>query len=262
MQLFSIKTPLIQIGENLVGIILQSMGKQNLQLQDGDILAISSKILSYAEERVVKLGEMPSSEASRKLAKKYSLEPEFVELVLKEAEEVYGGVDRALLTLKDSLLLPNAGIDHKNVPKNHVILLPSNPQKAAEKVRRKIRFQTGKRVGVLIVDSHTIPLRMGTAGIALGVAGFNAVDDCRGKLDLFGKPLLITQRAVADSLASAANLLMGETGEQTPAVIIRGAPVTLTEGAAVGETHINPKECLYFKNFKPKRYYKRRRRRP
>ncbi|WP_309492956.1 coenzyme F420-0:L-glutamate ligase [Candidatus Hecatella orcuttiae] len=261
MQLFSVKTPLIRPKDNLVDILLRSVKKQGLKLQEGDILAISSKVLSYAEGRVIRIDEKPASKAARKLAEKYSLEPGFVELVMGEAEEVYGGVYRALLTLKDSLLLPNAGIDHKNAPRGHVVLLPSNPQRAAERIRGELFLRTGKKVGVLIVDSHTLPLRLGITGIALGVAGFNAVEDCRGKLDLYGKPLLITRTAVADSLASAANLLMGETGERTPAVIIRGAPVTLREKANVRETHISPKECLYFKSFKLKQYYKKRSRR-
>jgi len=245
MQAIAIKTPLIKKGDNLVGIILQKLDEENLRLQNSDILAISSKVLSSAEGNVVELGKITPSLKAKQLSKKYILEPEFVELVLKEAEKIYGGVEKAILTLKDNILTVNAGIDQKNVPKGYVSLWPSNLQDKAEKIRKEIRRRTGKNVGVLIVDSIVAPLRMGTRGLALAAVGFEPVKDCRGRKDLFHKPLLITRHAVADDLASVAHLLMGEADEKSPIILIRDAPVHYVEKVKPEDMKISPKECVF-----------------
>jgi len=121
--------------------------------------------------------------------------------------------------------MANAGADQSNVGIGKVILLPQNCKISAEKIHKRILDQLNKYVGIIIADSRTMPLRLGTVGGALATYGFKSIIDERGKNDLFGRPMHITTRAIADQLATAAELLMGETTEQTPFVIIRGYPI-------------------------------------
>lgn len=250
MHLHAAQTMIIRAGDDVVEKILASLKEQKLQLEDNDILAITSKIVAVAEDRIAKLDDIKPSDEARKLAKQYSLQPEFAELVLREADKIYGGVKKAILTLKDNVLAANAGIDNKNAPQEYVVLWPSNPKKWAEYVREEIKRRTGVKIAVLIVDSGLVPLRKGTVGLALAVAGFKPVKDCRGEKDIYGKPLIITQHAIADDLASAAHLLMGEAAEKTPVVLIRDARVAFDDGVYDSEEMMMPfKECIFMNTF-------------
>lgn len=246
MRLYAVKTKLVNVGDNLVDVILEALKEQNLQLENNDILVLTSKIVAYAEGRLVKLSEVRPSEKAKELAKTFSLHPEFAELILHEAEKVYGGVERAVLTLKNGVLTANAGIDNKNAPVGYVVLWPQNAKEVAKRVREEIKRKTGKAVAVLIIDSSLSPLRKGTVGVALAVAGFKPVEDFRGRKDLYGKKLVITQHAVADNLASAAHLLMGEAAEKTPIVLVKDAPVGFDDGLyGVEEMAMPPSECIF-----------------
>lgn len=253
MQVLGVRTPLFKPGDDLMKVILYALKKEGLALLDDDVLALSSKIVSFAEGRLSKLSEVKPSRRAELLAKRYRLTPAFTELILREADSILGGVTRALLTLNNGVLTANAGIDNKNAPKGHVVLWPRNPQRSAERIRRKIKRHTGKRIGVLIVDSTVAPLRMGTRGLAVGVAGFEPVKDYRKTPDLFEKEIVMTLHTVADDLASAAHIVMGESTERTPAVIIRGAPVTFTDKIDAESMKIAFKECLYTGSLKPRR---------
>lgn len=246
MELYAIKTRLIKTGDDLVDVILESLKRQNLELKDNDVLALTSKIIAYAENRLVKLGDIEPSNKAGEIAQQFSLEPEFAELILREADKIYGGVEKAVLTLKNGVLTANAGIDNKNAPKGYVVLWPSSPQRWAKNIREEIRRRTGKQVAIVIVDSGLAPLRKGTAGLALAVAGFKPVRDRRGEKDIYRKPLVITQHAIADDLASAAHLLMGEAAEKTPVVLIRNAPVDFDDGVYGSAEMMMPfKECIF-----------------
>lgn len=231
MRLYAVKTRVIKTGDNIVEVILESLKNQNLQLEDGDVLALTSKIIAYAEGRITRLEDVKPSAKAKILAKKFSLSPEFAELILRESEKIYEGVEKAVLTLQNGALTANAGIDNKNAPTGFVILWPKNVKRWTKRIKEEIMQKTGKHIAVLIVDSGLMPLRMGTTGLALAVTGFRPVIDCRGKKDIFGKPLLITRHAIADDLASAAHLLMGEANETTPIVLIKEAPVNFDEGS-------------------------------
>jgi len=250
MRVVALETSLIKPNDDLVAALIQAVERQGLKLNDGDILAISSKAVASADGRIVEMKEVSVSRRADELAKKHLLEPEFAELVLREADKVYGGVQKAILTLKDNALAINAGVDHKNVPAGCAALWPLDPQRRAESLREEIKRRVGRDVGVLLVDSSVAPLRMGTRGVALGVAGFKPIHDCRGERDLFQKPLLITRHAVADDLASTAHLVIGQAGESTPAALIRGAPVTLVGSASIDEMKISPDKCVYIKAFR------------
>jgi coenzyme F420-0:L-glutamate ligase/coenzyme F420-1:gamma-L-glutamate ligase len=251
MQLNALRMELIQPGSDLVAIILNAINGQNLTLENYDILAIASKAVATAENRLKKLASVKPSSRAKRIAAKFSMEPRFVEVVLHEADAVYWGVPKALLTLKGDVLIPNAGVDQKNAPEGYVVLWPRNPFKAAEKIRRDMYERTGKHVGVLIVDSRVTPLRMGTTGIAIGLAGFEPVTDYRAKRDLYGRRILITTHSVADDLGSAAHLIMGESSEQTAAVLIRNAPVKITEKIDVSDVAMPREQCLFASHIKP-----------
>lgn len=252
VQILPIKTPLVKAKDNLIDLILQAMEKQRLKFADNDILAVSSKIVSLAEGRLIKLGKVIPSKKAKLLAKQYSLDAAFAELILSEADCVLGGVNKAILTLNNNVFTVNAGIDSKNAPKGYVVLWPKNPQRNAESIHKALTQRTGKRIGVLIIDSTVTPLRWGTRGLAIGVAGFEPVKDYRRSRDLFEKEIMITLHAVADDLASAAHLVMGEAAERTPLAIIRDAPVTFSEKTKADMMKIAFKDCVYMGAFKPK----------
>ena len=251
MKLYAVKTGIVKIGDDIINVILKSLEKQNLQLEDKDILALTSKIIAYAEGRLVKLADVKPSEKALKLAKRFLLKPEYAELILRESDKLYGGVEKAVLTLKEGVLTANAGIDNKNAPEGYVIFWPRNIRKFVEKIRNKIRSKTGKNVAILIVDSGLIPLRMGTTGLALAVAGFKPIKDFRVEKDIYGKPLTVTRHAVADDLASAAHLIMGEAAEIIPVVVIRGAPVDFDGNTyTFADLTMPQNECIFMGAFK------------
>ena len=250
MILLKIRMNLVVPYSNLTTVVLKAISEQNLEINDGDILALASKAVATAENRIRELVSVKPTKKAEKIGARFGLDPRFAELVLLEADHVIWGVPKALLTQKNNILIPNAGVDQKNAPKGCVVLWPSNPDMVAEKIRNEICKRTGKRIGVLIVDSHVTPLRMGTTGITIGLAGFEPIRDYRTKKDLYSRSILMTTHAIADDLAGAAHLVMGESSEQTPAVLIRNAPVTLAK--ADGSALVIPRQqCLFASHFEP-----------
>jgi len=249
LEVLPVKTSLVQVGDDIVEVILDAIDSAGLRIEDGDILLVADKIVATSEGRIVNFNSVKPEGKARKLARKYSLEPPFVQLVLKEAEEVYGGVPRALLTLKSNVLIANAGVDHKNVPENSACLWSINPNETARRIWKALSEKMGKKIGFILVDSHVSPMRIGTTGFALGIAGIKPVKDCRGLLDLYNRPLLITRINLADDLAAAAHLVMGETSERIPLVIIRGAPVQVTDDYDPNEVVIAKDQCMYMNVF-------------
>lgn len=196
--------------------------------RDGDILVVSSKFVAMSEGRVVKLDAVKPSAKARSLAKKFRMDARLAELVLEESDLIVGGIPGFVLAVRKGMMAPNAGIDKSNVPAGHVILYPKNPFASAEKLRKKFK-ERGTRLGIVLADSRLMPTRRGTTGIAIACAGFEPVEDDRGKKDLFGNTLRVTFRAVADSLATAGVAVMRESAESTPAAVVRGFPVTWTD---------------------------------
>jgi coenzyme F420-0:L-glutamate ligase len=234
--------PLVKPGDDLGKLILRA-SEQVGGLQDGDVLVVSSKAVATAQGRVRELSMVRPSERAKKLAAKTKLEPEFVELVLHEADRVLNVSGDAILTLKDGAISANAGVDTSNAPPGEVVLMPTKPDQAARELWQTVA--PNAKVGVIIADSNVKPLRLGTVGQAIGVAGLEPVIDCRGQHDLYGKPLRVTFRAIADQLATAAQLVMGEGAERVPVVVVRGAKVELVEKPK-RSPEISPKRCIYF----------------
>lgn len=246
MILKGIKTRIVKAGDDIVEVILEGIKHADIELKDYDILAVSSKVVALSEGRIVSLEEVRPSEEALKLAEQCKLPPEFVEIVLKEADEIYGGVNGVVLTLKNGVLQANAGVDRSNAPPGYAILLPENPSESARIIRKRIFEKTGKKVAVLIVDSRAQPLRLGNTGVALGVAGFEPVIDERGKEDIYGWKLKFTRRAIADCIAAAAEVIMGERDERVPVVLVRDAPVVFTDrNVDASEMIIPVEECMY-----------------
>jgi coenzyme F420-0:L-glutamate ligase/homotetrameric cytidine deaminase len=246
LEVLGVNTDLVRAGEDLVKAIQKGMEKAGLSLEDGDVLVVAESVVATSEGRVVRLADVIPSTRAEELAQKYSKDPREMELILRESDRIMGGIPGVVLTVKDGFLYPNAGIDHSNAPPDHVVLFPQDPQRSAALIRRKLEEATGKKVGVVIGDSRTHPLRLGCVGVALACDGIVPVEDVRGQKDLYGRPLEVTQKAVADNLVSAAQIVMGEGNEGIPASIIRGAPVKLVDDE--NETmipSIAPEECMY-----------------
>jgi len=242
LQVLGIKTDLVKVGDDLVQALEKGMAAAGLTLQDGDILVVSESTVATAEGRVILLEDVIPGDLARTLAAKYCKDPQEMELILRESDEIMGGIPGVVLTLNKGFLYPNAGIDHSNAPPGYVVLFPADAQKSAFEIRN--RMAHGKRIGVIIGDSRTHPLRLGCVGVALACEGLEPVEDARGQKDLFGRELKITRKAVADNLVSAAQIVMGEGDEGIPAVIIRDAPVPIQEVSGEIPT-IPPQECMY-----------------
>lgn len=247
VQMFGIKTPIIKAGDELVPVLEAAFRNAGLELEDGDVLVLAESAVATSENRVVELAGVNPGKKALELGESYGLDPREMELVLQECDELFGGVQGAALTITKGILAPNAGIDASNAPEGFVVLLPENPRKSAEDIRKRLEKVYSCRIGVIVGDSRTQPLRLGCTGLALGVSGFEPVEDDRGLCDIYGKILTLTHRAIADNLVSAAELLMGEAGEQVPAVLIRGVPIKLMDSSPEVPT-ISMEGCMYFGN--------------
>jgi coenzyme F420-0:L-glutamate ligase/coenzyme F420-1:gamma-L-glutamate ligase len=230
--------PLIRQGDNLADIILNSLHETNLDLQDNDILVLAQKIVSKAEGRIVNLASITPSQHAVDLGAETEKDPRLVELILRESNEVVRS-RKGVIVVEHKLgfICANAGIDHSNVmgdgDKNEdfVLLLPEDPDASARELREQIKLKTNKTIGVMIIDSHGRAWRNGTVGVCIGLSGIPAVVEERGWKDLFGYTLKATIVGVADELAAAASLVMGQAAEGTPATHVRGFPFPLGEGS-------------------------------
>jgi coenzyme F420-0:L-glutamate ligase/coenzyme F420-1:gamma-L-glutamate ligase len=244
--------PIIRHGDNLADIIVQALQENDIALEDQDILVLAQKIISKAEGRSVNLATVKPSQQAMDLAEKTEKDPRLVELIIQESNEIVRlRTGTIIVEHRLGFVCANAGIDHSNVAgtgdetEEWVLLLPAEPDRSAERLRQEIRSRTGKQIGILIIDSHGRAWRNGTVGAAIGIAGLPGLQDLRGEPDLFGFTLRITQVGVADELAAAASLLMGQAAEGTPIVHVHGFPYSLREGAL--QELIRPKEQDLFR---------------
>jgi len=243
--------PLIRQNDNLADILLKSLQETNIELHDDDILVLAQKIVSKSEGRMVNLATVTPSDRALDLAEKSKKDPRIVELTLQESNEILRvRVGTIIVEHKLGFVCANAGIDHSNVAgdgnkEEYVLLLPENPDQSARTIREQIKQKTGITTGVMIIDSHGRAWRNGTVGICIGLSGIPALVDERGWKDLFGYTLQITVVGVADELAAAASLVMGQAAEGIPAVHVRGFPYPLGEGSL--KELIRPKEQDMFR---------------
>ncbi len=216
----------------------------------GDILIVASKVVSMEQNDAVKLDDVSPSEWAMELAKDADLDPRVAELVIQESGgEIYGSVWKAILAKTSFGLGANAGIDLSNVPKGYALLLPKNPDKFALDIHLKLKQKYNLSIPVILADSRTIPLRRGTSGVTIGLAGMEPIIDERGHKDLYGYKMQITTRAIADNVATVANLLMGETDERIPFSVVRGVEFIQSEQSGIQTALMPPDQCIYFAPF-------------
>jgi coenzyme F420-0:L-glutamate ligase/coenzyme F420-1:gamma-L-glutamate ligase len=225
--------PTVRPGDDLAPLVVAAIGAAGLVLAPGDVLVVAQKIVSKAEGRLVKLADVAPSARAQELAAIAGKDPRIVELILRESREVLR-CRRGVIVVEhlSGLIMANAGIDASNVEaaEDTVLLLPRDADASAHALRRAIEGLTGVAPAVIVNDSFGRAWRNGTIGTAIGVAGLVALDDLRGQPDRNGRVLVATEVAVADEVASAASLMMGQAAESCPVVLVRGAPLRPGEG--------------------------------
>ena len=241
--------PTIAHGADLARVIVDGAKASQLELRGDDVLVVAQKIVSKAEGREVRLADVRPSTRARELAARAAKDPRVVELILRESTEVLRCRPGAIIVVhRLGFVLANAGIDASNVDgpgEESVLLLPENPDASAARIRAGVAQAAGADVGVIVNDSFGRAWRMGTIGTAIGAAGLPGLLDLRGRPDRAGRPLRITEVGIADEIASAASVLMGQAAEGRPVVHVRGFPYRRREGNA-GEL-IRPKHMDLFR---------------
>jgi coenzyme F420-0:L-glutamate ligase/coenzyme F420-1:gamma-L-glutamate ligase len=218
------RLPLLREGDDLAEIIVSRARKLGVGIRNRDLVVVGQKAVSKAEGRIIDVDSVSPSARAAKIAKKTGKSPGFVEIVLKESSKVLrADKDAFIVRTKRGATCLNAGVDKSNVKgDNTYALLPHDPDASARRLRKRINQLTGKQVAVVICDTRSRPFRKGQVEESIGVAGLNPLIDYRGQKDLFGYTLRFKNVAIADELASAAELVMGQGRERTPVAIIRG----------------------------------------
>ena len=211
--------PIFQKDDDFVRIVLE---KYN-DFKDNDILVIAHTIISRIEGREIDLSTIVPSEMAIQFGKRIDKDPRAVEVVLRESKTIVRMSQTLLICeTKQGFICANAGVDLSNATPNHVLTLPEDPDATSRKIQNEIFKRTGKKVGVIISDTFGGVFRKGTTNIAIGIAGFKPILSHKGKSDLFGYILKTTEVGVADELATAAGLVMGQSNEGLPVIVVRG----------------------------------------
>ncbi len=229
--------PLVREGDDLASLILRALADCGETLVGGDVLVIAQKVVSKMEGRLRRLSAIVPSPAAIALASKTKKDPRLLELMLEDSSNVLRhGHEVVVVEHRLGFVMANAGIDQSNVEQDSnndtVLLLPRDPDASCVKLREQLREKTGVEVGIIINDSHGRAWRNGTVGVALGVAGLPALLDLRGTTDLYDRKLRTTEIGLADEIAAAASLLMGQANEGWPVILVRGVPYARREGNA------------------------------
>ncbi len=239
------RIPLIQPGDDIAQLILEGFDKEGGHLEEGDVVVIAQKIVSKAEGRVVSLKKVDPSPRALDWAGKHGKDPKVVEVVLRESRRLVRW-ERGVLIAEtpQGYICANAGVDTSNAPAGTVTLLPEDPDRSAAEIRGSLETELGVKLAVLVSDTFGRPWRDGLANVALGVSGMNPFVDYREKRDRFGNELKATQMAVADELASAAELVMGKTND-IPVALIQG--FIYPEGEGHGRDIVRPSKDDLFR---------------
>ncbi|HZE77369.1 MAG TPA: coenzyme F420-0:L-glutamate ligase [Nitrososphaeraceae archaeon] len=214
----------IEPNDNLDSLILRSLKNSDRSLFDRDIIIIAQKIISKAEDRVIKLGSVTPSKQSLEIAGRQGKDARIIELIIRESTSIVKMSRGIIITeTKHGFICANSGIDQSNIRAGHetALLLPEAPDRSAQRIRNSIMRKTKKQIAVIITDTFGRPFREGQTNVAIGIAGIRPIKSYIGKKDIFGKELRATEIAIADEIASAAELVMGKL-ERVPVVIMRG----------------------------------------
>ena len=239
--------PIITKGNDLALIICQAAKKQGTPIQNGDIIVITHVIVSRAEGNIIDLKNVTPSTFATNVANSTGKDPRLVEVILRESKNIVRMHKGKLITeTNQGLVCANSGVDQSNVPGNSFVApLPENADQSAQKIRQKIRELTKMDVAIIVSDTHGRPLRHGEINIAVGTSGFEPLRNRRGEKDLFGYKIRVKKTAIADELASAAELVIGQTNEGIPVAIIRGYSYTKSEIANSKQMIRSPEEDLF-----------------
>jgi coenzyme F420-0:L-glutamate ligase/coenzyme F420-1:gamma-L-glutamate ligase len=235
------KIPMVKQGDNVANQIVEAANEEGVRIEHHDVIVVAQKIVSKAEGNLINLNSVEPSPQAEEIAKTTGKDPRHVQIILKETARVVRNKGPHLIAeTHHGFVCANAGVDRSNVPESDaVIVLPTDPDKSARSIRNRIMELTGTDVGVIISDTFGRPWRIGQVNVAIGVAGLSPITDYRGSKDMFGYVLSVTQMAVADELASAAELVMKKS-VGIPAVVIKGFDYLPAEGSA--RDLIRPKE--------------------
>ncbi|MEQ1802727.1 MAG: coenzyme F420-0:L-glutamate ligase [Gammaproteobacteria bacterium] len=240
--------PLIEPGADLAALIAGALRAAGEIPRAGDVVAVAQKVVSKAEGRIARLATVEPSDRARDIAREADKDPRVVELILQESRSVIRVSRGVIITEHNTgVILANAGIDRSNLAGSDeaALLLPVDPDASAARLRERLQSDFGVPLGVIVTDSIGRAWRLGTVGTAIGCAGVLALNDLRGQRDLFGRQLQVSEVAVADSLAAAAVLVMGEAAEGTPLVLIRGGADPDDSGQTARNALRPPDEDLF-----------------
>ncbi len=219
----------IQEGDDIVNLVLSSPSKP--ELQDGDILIITQKIISKQEGSIVNLSQVRPSLLATGIASEYKKDPRVVQLILDQSKRIIRMNDGVIIVeTPHGLVCANAGVDESNVKDGYVTILPKNADESAKKLQQEIQKKTRKNVAVIISDTFGRPFREGQTNCAIGISGISSITDYVGTKDTFGKILHVTAIAIADEICSAAELVMGKA-LQTPIAIVRNYKISNSKGS-------------------------------
>ena len=221
----------VRAGDSVASLICDACSRQQISLQDDDVVVVAQKIVSKAEARTINLDDVQPSARAVELAEQLGKEPELVEVILSESREIVRVGGRALIVeTHHGFICANAGVDQSNVGLRQVALLPKDPDGSAREIREEIQRRTGKKPAVIISDSFGRPWRLGTVDVAVGASGLKPIKDERGMTDRYGYQLKAAVAAVADEIAAAAELVMGKR-DGVPVVVVRGCEIEREDGS-------------------------------
>ena len=234
-------------GDDLASMIVRAAEEAGVGIQDGDIIVVGQKIVSKAEGAIIELSEVEPSDFAVKLARLTRRDPRLVEVILRESRTLVRMDRRHIISeTRHGFVCANAGVDASNVDGGRsVTVLPRDPDESARRIRERIREISGKEVAVIITDTHGRPLRRGSIDVAIGISGMRPFRDYRGKKDIVSAPLGPKLIAVADEVASAAELVMGQGPEGIPVAIVRGYEYEPSEESTARELVMPPEEDLF-----------------
>lgn len=207
---------------DLSAAILEAIADSQIKIQNGDILVVTHKIVSKAEGRIVDLASIKPSTKAISMAKEHDKDPRVMELILMESTQILRAKNGIIISeTKHGFVCANAGVDQSNVEGDTAVLLPVAPDESAGRIQEAVKKKIGKEIAVIITDTFGRSFRNGQTNVAIGVAGINPIKSYIGTYDMYGRKLRVTEIAVADEIASAAELVMGKA-EGTPVAIVRG----------------------------------------
>ena len=240
--------PFIEPGDNLVEVICNNLEENNQDVHENDVFVIAQKIISKSEDRYIDINKIEISREAQDLATKLKRHPGLIQCVLNESKKIIS-IEKGVLIVEHNLgyINVNAGVDFSNIPndKNLALLLPTNPSKSANEIQKRLSKKLNKNISIIISDSMTRPYRLGVTNFALASSNIQSLIDLSGTTDMYGKSLKHTEIAVADEIASAAGILMGQSDEMKPIILVKGFDMNQYEINDAFNLTVNNEDDLY-----------------